>query len=54
MLPDVMAFIGWGEYFRLINVVYPEGFQNLRLNEVPDAALSHDRYRYRLHDSLDD
>ena len=35
-LVDVMGLVGRGEHLGLVDVVDPEGFEDLRLDEVPD------------------
>jgi len=54
MLPDMVALIGGGEDFALIDEVHADGFEHLRLGEVPDAALGHDGDGHDFHDVLDD
>ena len=53
VLQDVVLFICRSQNLRLINVIDPDGFQNLRFHEMPDAALGHDRDADRVHDSED-
>ena len=50
VLIDVMRFVGGRQHFGLVDVVDAEFLQNLRLGKVSDAALGHDRDRYRGHD----
>ena len=52
-LVDVVLLVGGREDFGLVDVVDAEGLKDLRLNEMPDAALRHDRHRDGLHDFLD-
>ena len=42
VLVDVVVLVGGREHFGLVNVVDFEGFKNLGLDEVTDAALCHD------------
>ena len=53
VLVDVVLVVGRREHLRFVDVVDPEGLEHLRLDEVPDAALRHDRDRDRLHDLQD-
>src|SRR5713226_1198584 len=53
MLVDVVLLVGGSQHLGLVDVVDPEGFQDLRLDEVPDPALRHDRDGHRLHDRAD-
>ena len=43
-----MLDVGRGQHFRFVDVVDLELLQDLRLGEVADAALGHDRNRDRL------
>ena len=54
MLLDVVVFVGGGQHFRLVDVVDAEGFQDLGLDEVADAAFGHDGDRHGLHDLQDE
>ena len=54
VLPDVMRLVGGGQYFRLVNVVNAESFQNLGLDEMADTNLGHHRNRNRVHYPGDD
>ena len=53
VLVDMVRFIGRGEHFRLIDVIDPDRFQDLRLDKVTDAAFRHHRDRDRIHDLQD-
>ena len=53
VLPDVMGFVGGGQYLRLVDVVDAQGLEHLGFDEVADAALCHDRDGDGLHDALD-
>ena len=53
VLVDVMLLVGGGEDLGLVDVVDAERLQDLRLDEVADAALGHDRDGDRGHDLLD-
>jgi hypothetical protein len=52
-LVDVVRLVGRRQHFGLVDVVDTERLQHLRLGEVPDAALGHDRDRHRLLDAFD-
>ena len=52
-LVDVVRLVGGGEDLGLVDVVDLEGLEHLRLGEVPDAGLGHDRDGHRLLDALD-
>jgi hypothetical protein len=52
-LVDVMGLVGRGEHLGLVDVVDPDGLQDLRLGEVPDPALGHDRDGHRGDDAVD-
>ena len=49
----VVLLVGGCEDLALIDVVDTDRLEHLRLDEVPDAALRHDRDGHRLHDPLD-
>src|SRR5438270_977929 len=53
VLVDVIFLVGRGENFGLVDVVDAESLQDLRLDEVADPALGHDRDRDHGHDRLD-
>jgi hypothetical protein len=50
---DVVRFVGGGQDLRLVDVVHADGFQDLRLDEMSDAAFGHDGDRDRVHDLED-
>ena len=52
-LGDVVRLVGRGEHLGLVDVVDAEGLQHLRLDEVADAGLGHDRDGDRGDDALD-
>ena len=52
-LVDVVRLVGRGEHLGLVDVVDAERLEHLRLGEVADAALRHDRDRDRGLDALD-
>ena len=52
-LVDVVRLVGRGEHLALVDVVDAERFEDLRLGEVADAALRHDRDGHGLLDRLD-
>jgi hypothetical protein len=52
-LVDVMGVVGRGQHLGLVDVVDTERLQDLRLDEVPDPRLGHDRDRDRVDDRLD-
>ena len=52
-LVDVMGLIRGGQHLGLVDVVDPERLQDLRLGEVTDAGLGHDRNGHRRLDLLD-
>src|SRR5579862_2147502 len=52
-LVDVMLLVGRGEHLGLVDVVDPDRLQDLRLGEVPDPALGHDRDGDRGDDAVD-
>ena len=52
-LVDVVAVVGGREHLGLIDVVDAERLQDLRLDEVTDARLRHDRDRHGGDDRLD-
>src|SRR5438034_7198212 len=54
VLLDVVFEIRRRQNFALIDVVNADGLEDLRLDEVTDAALGHHRDRDRLHDAMDD
>ena len=45
VLVDVVLVVGRGQHFGLVDVVRAERLQHLRLDEVADARLRHDRDR---------
>src|ERR1035437_755193 len=53
VLVDVVFLVGRGEHLGLVDVVDPKRLEHLRLDEVANAALGHDRDRDRLHDRAD-
>ena len=53
VLVDVVALVGRGEDLGLVDVVDAERLEDLRLDEVADARLGHDRDRHRVHDPGD-
>jgi hypothetical protein len=53
MLVDVVVLVGRGEHLALIDIVHADGLQDLRLDEVADAALGHDRDADGGHDRAD-
>ena len=52
-LVDVVLLVGGREHFGLVDVVDAECLEHLRLDEVADAALGHDRDRHRVDDLVD-
>ena len=54
VLPDVVLFVGRRQDLGLVDVIHPQGLQDLRLDEVADPALGHDRDGYGPLDLLDD
>ena len=42
-LVDVVLLVGWREHLALVDVVHAEGLEHLRLGEVTDSGLGHDR-----------
>ena len=54
MLPDVMRLVGGGQYFRLVNIINAESFQNLGFDEMADTDLGHHRNGDRVHNPGDD
>jgi len=54
VLVDVEVLVGGGEHLALVDEVHPDGLEHLRLGEVADARLGHDRDGHALHDLLDD
>ncbi len=53
VLVDVVFLVGGGEYFALVDVVDSNRFQNLRLDEMPDAHFRHHRNGHGVHDAVD-
>ncbi len=53
VLQDVILLIRGSQHFRLVDVVDPDGFQDLRFNEMTDPAFGHDRDGDRIHDPED-
>ena len=43
VLVDVVRLVGRRQHFRFVNVVDADGFQDLGLDEMPDAAFRHHR-----------
>ena len=43
VLVDVMLFISRGKHFRFVDVIDPDGFQDLGFDEMTDAAFCHHR-----------
>ncbi len=43
VLVDMVRLVGGREHFGLVDAVYAQRLQDIRLDEVPDAALGHDR-----------
>ena len=52
-LVDVVGVVGRGQHLGLVDVVDAEALQHLRLDEVADARLRHDRDRDGLDDAVD-
>ena len=52
-LVDVIGLVGGRQHLRLVDVVDLQGLEHLRLGEMPDASLRHDRDRHRLLDRAD-
>ena len=50
VLVDVVQLVRRGEDLRLVDVVDAQRLEHLRLDEVADARLGHDRDRDRVHD----
>ncbi len=53
VLVDVVVLVGRRQHFRLVDVVDAQRLENLRLDEVADARLGHDRDGHRVHDPDD-
>src|SRR5699024_3254560 len=53
VLVDVVDVVGGGEHLGLVDVVHAQLLQHLRLDEVADAGLGHDRDGDRLDDPVD-
>src|SRR3954452_1750121 len=53
VLVDVIELVGGRQDFRLVDVVDADRLEYLRLDEVADARLGHDRDRDRVHDFRD-
>jgi hypothetical protein len=45
-----LRLVGWREHLGLVDVVDPERLEHLRLDEVADPRLGHDRDRHGLDD----
>ena len=52
-LVDVVLVVGRGQDLGLVDVVDTEGLKDLRLDEVADAGLGHDRDGDRIDDAVD-
>ncbi len=52
-LVDVVGLVGRRQHLGLVDVVDAQGLEDLRLDEVADAGLGHDRDGDRGHDALD-
>ena len=53
VLVDVVALVGGGEHFALVNIVDAYGFEDAGFHKVPYADLRHDGDGDGLHDALD-
>ncbi len=53
-LVDVVRLVGRRQHLGFVDVVDAQRLQHLRLDEVADAHLGHDRDAHRVHDALDD
>ena len=53
MLVDVVLLVGGGQYLGLVDEVHLERLQDLRLGEVADPRLRHDRDRHLVLNRLD-
>ena len=53
VLPDVVLLVRGRQHFGLVDVVDADGLEYLRLDEVTDAHLRHDRDGHGTHDRLD-
>ena len=53
VLVDVVHVVGRGQHLRLVDVIHSESLENLRLDEVADARLGHDRDGHRCFNRLD-
>src|SRR5260370_109498 len=53
VLVDMVLLVGGREHLGLVDVVNPKGLEDLRLDEVADPALGHDRDVHRLPDRAD-
>ena len=53
VLVDVVGLVGRGQDLGLVDVVDAERLEHLRLDEVADACLGHDRDRHGVHDPGD-
>ena len=52
-LVDVVCLVGGRQHFALVDVVDTQGLEDLRLGEVADPSLGHDRDRHGALDRLD-
>jgi hypothetical protein len=52
-LVDVVGVVGRGQHLGLVDVVDAQRLQHLRLDEMTDACLGHDRDRHRADDGVD-
>ncbi len=53
VLVDMVLLVGGGEHLGLVDVVDADGFQDLRFDEMTDAAFGHDRDGDGIHDLED-
>ncbi len=53
VLVDVVLLVGRRQHLGLIDVVDAKRLEDLRLDEMSDAALRHHRNRHRFHDRAD-
>ena len=49
----MMRLVRWGEHLALVDIVDPQGLQNLRLGKMPNTHLGHHGNGHRLHDLFD-
>ena len=52
VLVDVVGLVGRRQHLGLVDVVDAQRLEDLRLDEVADARLGHDRDGHRVHDAL--